>query len=63
MVDLPVQVDDAFEFLDRLVEVTVIPTDHRNVVTSGGFADPVAGLPATGQGLHPPGPRRLAQAG
>ena len=33
VVDLPVEVDDLFQFPDRLVEVTARPVDHRDVVT------------------------------
>jgi hypothetical protein len=40
-----------FEFADRFVKVALRPVDHRDVVTSGGFAVAVADLAHDGQGL------------
>jgi hypothetical protein len=49
--DLPVEVDDEFEFTDRLVEVSLGPLDHRHVVPGDRFAGAVADLPQGGEGL------------
>jgi hypothetical protein len=48
VVDLAIEVDDAFEFADRPVEIPLCPKDHRDVVPGDGFAGAVADIPADG---------------
>jgi hypothetical protein len=62
VVDLAVEIDDEFEFPDRLVQVAVRSVNHRDVIASDGFAGAVADLPLDVQGLGVVGQRLLPVA-
>ena len=46
--DLAVEIDDAFEFTDRAIEISSAPVNHGDVVARDGFAGPVADLALDG---------------